>query len=634
MPTKKSTRSFAHKQLKSKKKKPTAKPKKSTKRKSLKKRVLSVGNINEKLTKIYQDADGSMPDMRHISHVRKSRWHRFVVWTISALLVFSAAAWAGFFFFGTGGPVFSEENIVMTITAPEQVKSGEIITYRIRVSNKQPLQLAQTELTLNYPDGFAIEETSLLPLDDNQNKWRFGTLDPNEAVVLDVTGKLVGEIDTTQSLRAFFTYKPSNFNSDFQTVETLTHSFTETPLKLVTTFPDIVTAGDTLPLSMTISSDATEAIGPLEVSINGGPHFTFEDATTQDLPEGVTSRTPGIWSILSLQPGEEITLLQPGAFTTDAELTETIEATVALVRDGSVFPQLTQQHEVTLQEHQLTLSMRVNGALDDVIVSPEDILTFSLYFKNTGQDRITDISLTGVIDTPAQNGTAVLDVDTLEAGADPLIEEQRVNADTRRIILEWTKEQFKNITYLDPDEENTIPFTMRLADTEAIDYTGLSRFTITAIAEGTFDNGENENVTVQTQPVTIAISSETNLSVEATPIDPSTLEPKNSSNTYKVEYAIDNAFHTLTNAKIKTSLVGDVMFVGSDTSTGELTYDSKSKQIFWALDEIVDSATGWFIFTLDATSSGQQLLLTNTTLEATDEIIGKTILKTAPSIEL
>ena len=309
----------------------------SFKRKTLKNNFSA---INKKLAAIYKEDDGSMPDMHHFTKGRGHRWKRLLLGTAAVLLVFSAAAWAGFFLFGNQGPSFTEDSLSINISAPESIIAGEIITYRIRIANKQPLQLAQTELTLHYPEGFVFEESSLLPIDDIKNKWKFGSIDGFEDVVLEVTGSIIGAVDSQQSLRAFLSYKPSNFNSDFQTIETFTHTFDGTPVTLDATVPESATPGDIIPLSFVVTNITKETIGPIELRLDGGEDFSFSEAkNTEELPDNTTQPEPNVWLIESLDAEQELTIEHDGAFTSDAQGEQSITSSIALIHDGSPYTQ-------------------------------------------------------------------------------------------------------------------------------------------------------------------------------------------------------------------------------------------------------------------------------------------------------
>ena len=90
------------------------------------------------------------------------------------LLLFFAflagVSWAGFFVFGSGQK-FSEDKIEIKINGPEKAVSGEGITYRLVIRNRQRAPLANTSLEVRYPYNFII--ASVNPASDDKGFiWR------------------------------------------------------------------------------------------------------------------------------------------------------------------------------------------------------------------------------------------------------------------------------------------------------------------------------------------------------------------------------------------------------------------------------------------------------------------------------
>jgi len=633
-------RSFTNKSLSHKKNSPSSNEHSSGNSKSVasfKKKSLSklkikekTRNINKKLSSIYTDSDGSMPDMHHFRHGKRHRLKRFLIFACGLLLIFSIAAWAGFFIFGSSGPSFEEELVKINISAPEKVVPGESITYHIRIVNKQPLQLAQTELTLHYPAGFTITETSLVPSDDKQNNWAFGTIDGNEDALLEVSGKIIGGFTTQQSLRAFLTYKPSNFNSDFQSVETFTHTFDSAPLSISMDIPDDVIPGDDIPFSLLVKNITQDKLGPLEVEIVPNKNFTFAEALDKDdQPENVTQPETNVWIIEKIEPESEIIITHTGTFTTDSQSKEKLKALVSIIEDGKRYLQSESEKEINVQENSLTLSLIANGSSSELLITPGSTITFSLFYKNTGQQTIENLTLKSIFAVPVSGGTTVLDLDSLEAGEDPKTSTDTINADSKRITLNWDKNALKT------QEENSIPFSMRLASTDDIDYKKLSQFTITAHAEGQFENGTQ--VSVQTQPLSITIGSDALLKVSAEQLNPSTLEPTTEeTDTYKINWNLKNSLHDLKNVSINSNLAGEITWLGDDIDTGNLIYDKNKKTVKWSITSLgtnKDESQASFIIKVQK-APGQTTLMSQATLEATDTTINQTLLRSAPAISM
>lgn len=589
----------------------------------------------EQLQSIYADDTGAVPDMKHFTHGGTRTWRRILAGSIIFLLLACGAAWGGFFVFSSMHSNFAEQSIAIDIQAPQNVTAGDTITYRIRIRNGQRLELSKTELTLAYPEGFTVTNTSLLPIDQDKTKWKFGVVEGGKDVELEVSGVLVGSTGSQQSLRAFFTYKPSNFNSEFQTIGSSTQTINQSPITLVTAFPKTASPGSSIALPFTLSvSSATT--GTIRVVVDGGSHFTFSDPKKgETIPAGVQRIDARTWLITSITPEKPLTLTANGSFTGDSAETEKIVTTASLLDGGREYVVATSEHELPIARSSLVLSLFANGSSSDVLIAPEGNLTFSLFSKNTSDKPIKNLTIRAVLDTPSFQNKSILAINSLNAGSEPKIAGEQVNPDTRRVTLTWTRKERASLTNLDPQKEDTIPFSLSLLSKASLDYTKLTQFTITAIAEGSYDNGTQ--VSLQTQPITITIGSDTTIDADAVPINPETLEPTSSSDTYRVTWTVKNDIHAVKDVVVKASLVGDVEWLGQELQNGSLTFDAKSKAARWTIPSIssgtkIERAS--FVVRINAKTAGQQLLMTTTALEATDTVINQSLQRSSAAIEL
>ena len=590
---------------------------------------------SEQLHSIYKDENGKVPDMKHFTHGTSHTWRRFLVGSIIFLLLACGAAWAGFFVFTSFQSDFAEQSVAIEIQAPENVTAGDTITYRIRIRNGQRLELAQTELTLAYPEGFTVTNTSLLPIDSEKSKWKFGVIEGSKTAELEITGILVGSTGSQQSLRAFFTYRPSNFNSDFQSIASSTQTISQSPITLTNAFPKTASPGSIVSLPITLSA-STATTGTLRVVIAAGDHFTFNEAKkTEARVDGVQRIDKNIWLVTALTPGKPITLTGVGSFTGDSTDTEKITTTVSLVDGGQEYVVASNQHELPIAHSSLVLSLIANGSSSDVLVAPEGNLTFSLFSKNTSEKAIKNLTIRAVLDTPSFQNKSILAINSLNAGSEPKIAGEQVNPDTRRVTLTWTSKERAPLGNLEPQKEDTIPFSLSLLPKSSLDYTKLTQFTITAIAEGSYDNGTQ--VSLQTQPITITVGSDTTIDADAVPVNAETLEPVNASDTYRITWTVKNDTHAIKDIVVKSSLVGEVEWLGQELQNGSLTFDAKSKSARWTIPALssgnkIERAS--FVVRLKSKTAGQQLLMTATALEATDTVVNRSLQRSSAAIEL
>ncbi len=186
--------------------------------------------IDEQLSVIYENGDGTMPDMHHFERSR-GRTMRAVVVLLFSCLFLGGVAYAGFFFFQPPAQ-FSEDDVVLTVSGNEQVQIGESVKYRIRYKNDQSTALTNATIHVRYPDGFVFKDSSIPSTNDSHDEWKIGALEKEASGYFDIEGNVYADQGSKQSLRVFLDYRPANFSSDFQKAATAVIEVAKSPYTL------------------------------------------------------------------------------------------------------------------------------------------------------------------------------------------------------------------------------------------------------------------------------------------------------------------------------------------------------------------------------------------------------------------
>ena len=210
-------------------------------KRSTKKTRRTAREIKKELRSIYASADGTLPDLSRLTHRGGSGFSSLLVKVILALLVISGLAWSGFFLF-TQGLFQDEEALVVEIEGPEEVRSGEEVSYTIRYENRGSVPIASLIAKLNLPSTFHVYET--IPEADSTDEWNIGSLSAGSDSAITITGVFLAEVESSQRIQILFTYKPANFSSDFQEIVTHKVDVTDSVVDLTLSGPEKALAGD------------------------------------------------------------------------------------------------------------------------------------------------------------------------------------------------------------------------------------------------------------------------------------------------------------------------------------------------------------------------------------------------------
>ncbi len=588
-------------------------------------------HIETQLAHIYENGDGSMPDMHHFER-KKGRTVTAVITLFVACLFLGGVVWAGFFFLQPSGG-FREQDVIMTISGEEQATIGASATYRIRYRNDQGVPLSNAQLQVRYPEGFVYETSEPAPTTDQHDTWSLGSLDADESGFVDISGRMYGDVDTEQSFRVFLNYRPANFSSDFQKVASLKTTLHASAYALKVEGPEDAVAGaetaftivlDPTPLADNVSST------PLIVVVDPGSMFTKKSS------EPVSDKyEPYRWTIANPEKGASITVR--GAFAGDGT-TEKVPIAVTLVGKkpgaarGDEYAFATAQYAVALKQADTSVMLVMNGANNTLSVTPGERLQSSIVVRNAGKTALNKVRVRAVFDTPSYNKKSLFDWSKIEDIADGTIVGEQVDAETRRGTISWDTAQVAGLKQIKPGEDVTIDFSLPLKTTDQEDLTAYPTRDLTVSVEIQFEqNGKTE--LAAGNRLVLTLNSDVALDVRDTVTNDSAGEK------HALTWLVSNTFHALKDLKFEADLYGDISLDQSQISApaGTATFDAKQKRLTWTVPEMptsVDVLALQVPVILKTKNPSQSQLVSKVRGKATDTVTGKDILLSGNEIAL
>ena len=122
--------------------------------------ALTVGQtqkIERELAEIYENADGSLPDMQTFEKRKGGRFLRAFITVVLSLGFLGGAIWYGYTQLYHRDGAFVEDDVILSIGGEDMVAYGEEVRYRVRFKNAQGVPLDNSVLELRYPAGFVFE---------------------------------------------------------------------------------------------------------------------------------------------------------------------------------------------------------------------------------------------------------------------------------------------------------------------------------------------------------------------------------------------------------------------------------------------------------------------------------------------
>ncbi len=596
---------------------------KTTKRKSTRTAKKTVRATKQKKAKRFDSQlkaiysrNGKMPDLSKLDKKNNSRLTRFLIYFIIIAVFLSAVAWAGFLFFEPWSSR-SSQSLEISIEGPDQVESGSEVEFSIKYKNNGRVPLAALEIQLNLPDTLKDLTKNPKPT-QGDNTWTIGSLRPGSDGSIDFSGTIFGDVPSTSTIQAIITYRPANFNADFQDIETKEFEIKTTVFEGKIEGPDKTVPGEKVEYTFMLKNNGKLTQKNILAYIKPPSTFLIEESVPK-LEEDQL-----FWEISTINPGETMELKVEGSYAAEAIGPQEVGfSSVYKSDDGIELIQIDDKIETEVLGGNLALQLIANGSATDQAVDPGDTLRASINFSNAGEEEIGDVSLALKIETP----------DGLDA---PIVWEEANladgNFDPTTGEITWDYLVLPELALLEPGDEGVIDINLPIM--EGLEEHVADKLTLTLVSSLETIGEVESSRTLSTSPINIMINSDFRLVAEAryfdddgTPLGTGPIPPTvDETTTYRIIWKITNSIHELEKIEVTTTLPIDTTWTGrTATDIGELSFDPESRIVRWYVDSLpvsINEISSTFEIgvTPEESDVGTFMKITNTVSGSADDL--------------
>ncbi|MBI4713574.1 DUF11 domain-containing protein [Candidatus Uhrbacteria bacterium] len=568
-------------------------------------------DIKKELRAIYAPRDGKLPDLTRISHRKRSATTQFLIKIILILAVLSVVAWSGFFFL-TNGLFDEQETLDVKIETEKNVRSGEETSFTVRYENTGRVPIASLNLKLNLPASFHI--ASSIPDPTSETQWLIGSLTPGSDGAIIVKGVFLSEVPSVQKIQTLFTYKPANFNSDFQKIENKSIEIKTSAIEMKMTGPEKALAGDSVTYVLNLTNTGKQSVFNLRVLPNLPADFTISSSK----PE--MKKDEPFWEIATLEPGKLMEISFTGAFTSTASGELSVVTKVGFMDEENFYEQTKTEVKTDVLGGAVSFHLIINGSDKDQTIETGESLRGSIDYKNPGTESVEGVKF------------------TLEIKSEKSIpiDWEKANLSDGKLtgsIVVWDKNVNKEFSKIKPGKEGVIDFTLPIVGSLSSNQS--DQFTIALSMNVEKIGSVASTHTIDATPIVVSVNSNVKLTSEAryfsedgTPFGSGPLPPRvGETTTYRIFWTLNNSLHELENVEVSTILPQDVSWKeNSAKDIGTLIFNSTTRQVRWQISKLpieIKNAQAWFDVSITPKSQdvGKFVKLSNqTTLEAIDSI--------------
>ena len=171
---------------------------------------------------------------------------------------------------------FSSLNIKLEFQGPQVVSSGDSFSFTVLYENSENIALKNSEITLNFPDGFYFEESSPLPDNEFKNSWDLKNIPAGNKGKIIIKGRIVGENNSSKTISSRLNFEPENFSSPFDVRKYYLVRLNDSALKINFDLPSRAAPDSRLVGKISLLNNSLKPIKDVKLEINLPSDFTVE----------------------------------------------------------------------------------------------------------------------------------------------------------------------------------------------------------------------------------------------------------------------------------------------------------------------------------------------------------------------
>lgn len=550
------------------------------------KRLGALGQIKRiqlPATKVTEEM-GRPTKFRSLEAEREKKRRRIIRAALAAgllLLLFGGAAAATWWY--RARETVRNEQINLSVTAPEAFTAGDEITYTVNYSNDSFVDWQNVEVDFTPPATFAFVKSSVeLAKGGQQYMFNAGTLKAKERGQFTVQGTLLGQRDAALVAKADMAITPVNFPSGrFARSALITTTITAVPMDIAVEATPEAVRGERTVVTIIITNTSSKDLNDSYLLLEAMPGLQL----APEDPEFTSgfSVTDRQWIIPALKPFEAAQRKAVVILDGQAGEKRMLNITGGVRRDGTAYVQRTVSAAIAIASSELSLEQQYNQSKSAMTADAGQLVRGAIKFTNTGTAGLKDVIIRAVFDGDGMDPKTL----KLNAGA----------YDAAVQTITWTAATVPELKLLQPKQTGEISyeFIIRAADAfpASADAGKNKALVITASADS-----PDVLKTAQEKPRVVSdrfvISIRTNLTVQADafyddgrlgiksdgPLPPQAGEQT----TYTVRVRLGSTLNDAGDVRVAVVLPDGVKYTGQVLQTlGNVSFNERAGEVDWQI---------------------------------------------------
>jgi hypothetical protein len=498
---------------------------------------------------------------------------------ISLGVVILLAAFIGFIKYKQSS--FGDDQVLVEIQGPDQVRSGKLLVYEIKYTNNNRATLENAQIRITYPEAFKPESNPNFQEEDTKSGiYKIGDIPGKKSGRVMLNGRIYTPKGSLFFIKAEMTYNPKGFSSQYIAQGQIGIKAITTPIDIEVVAPQTAASGDEINYLVNYKNVGAEDYENLKIKVDYPEGFVF----SKSMPE--TTESNNIWYIGRVPVGQQGKITINGRIEGERDQIKEVKAYVGAT-DGTEFVSYNEEKaETKIAASPLVVSQSVNG-LVNLNVNAGDELKFEIKYKNVGNIGLKEVIVTEKIESP------VLDYAGIKTSGGYF--------DINKKTITWKSSDHKDLKLLNPNQEGKIEYSVRVKDNLPVSSENDKNFTISAIAK--IDSPDiptpvHMNKIISSNTINMKVNSKIMMDVKGyyndltIPNDGPIPPEVGQETTYTMHWKVSNVNNDVTDAKVESVLpTGVTMTSKISPEDANLHYNERTNSVVWEIGNI-PAATG------------------------------------------
>ncbi len=285
-----------------------------------------------------------------------------------------------------GSNIISGENIAINVAAPVTVDGGSAFDTTFQITNSNKVAVQNASIRIEYPSGvYAADGTTVL----SRYSQDIGTILPSQSTTEKVSTVFYGEPNTDKSVTVTLDYSLAGSNATLRKTTTYSVKILSAPVNIQLTMLKEVSSGQTIDLSIDVTSNSNTPINTLLVEAEYPSGFTFSSASPAPTYGNNT------WLVSSLAPQEKRTIVVHGLIEGNENEEKIVKVSLGTQSStderfiDTVYNSTTESLTITKPFIAIDLALDNDHSLEHV-VSPGRGVRADVFWQSNNPTQITD----------------------------------------------------------------------------------------------------------------------------------------------------------------------------------------------------------------------------------------------------